>query len=307
MTTRRIVSLLLCISFALAAATGILLGPLMRFVVGISNEGMWRLVHFYATNVTAGLICFHICLNRKALGNYLRVARIRSLFSYTMAAVMLGGVIYFGVSGGNIGCTNPIYEESLRRARATPEPTLISFPEDFEDGNADGWGLGAGWRVTLEDGNYVLSGSSDRWSWAMPKVSGWFNYTLETRVKLINGKFHLNFRASEVPFRSKYTLGIGEKDFYLNRVINEEHLNLTGGPPILELNEWHRLKIVLDGTNIKVYLDDELKLDYSDSGFPLMFGGFTFDIAPNSHALFDDINVKVGELIQMAPTPTEPN
>ena len=307
MRTRRIVSLLLCISFALAAATGILLQPFIRFVVGISNEGMWRLVHFYCTNaLLVPLIFIHILLNRKALGNYLRVARIRSIFSYTIAVIVLVGVIYFGVSGKDLGFTSLFYEEDLRRARSTPEPTLVSFPEDFEDGNANGWRLGPGWEVKLENGNHVLSGSSDRWSWARPQVSGWFNYTLESRVKLINGKFQLNFRRGEVPFRSRYILGMDENGFYLSREVNGEYPNLTGGPPFLELNEWHRLKIILNGTNIKVYLDDKLKLDYTDNDLPFIFGGFSFEVAPNSYAFFDDIDVNVAELIQMTPAPTKP-
>jgi hypothetical protein len=300
MTTRRIVALLLCITFALTVATGILFSPYMRFLVGISNESMWRMVHFYCTDAFLFLICYHIYLNRKALGNYLRVSRIGSIFSFTLAVVILVGVVYFGVYGGDLGVKAPWYEAELYRARSTPEPTLISFPEDFEDGDADGWRLGSGWEVKLEDGNHVLSASSEGWSRAMPQVSGWFNYTLETRVKLISGKFQINFRASDVPFRSGYILGIGETEFYLNREINEEYPNLTGGPPILGLNEWHRIKVVLDGTNIKVYLDDELKLDYTDSDLPFIFGGFSFDVAPNSHALFDDIYVNVGELTQIS-------
>jgi len=306
MTERRIVSLLLCISFALSAATGILFMPFIRFKLGIANESLWRMVHFYSTMAMASLICEHVVLNRKALGNYLRTSRISSLFAYILATIILVGVIYFGVSGGDLGITAPWYELDLYRARSASLPTRISFPENFEDGKADGWRLGPGWEVKLENGNYVLSGLSDKWSSAYPIVSGWFNYTLEARVKLNSGQFHVNIRTSEVPFRSRYTLGLGEKDFYLNRGINERNLNLKGGQPILKFNEWHQLKIVLNGTNIKVYLDDEPKLDYTDSDLALIFGGFTFDIAPNSQAFFDDINVSVGELTQMTPKPTKP-
>ncbi|MFH0914350.1 MAG: hypothetical protein V1849_03565, partial [Chloroflexota bacterium] len=113
---------------------------------------------------------------------------------------------------------------------------------------------------------------------------------------LIKGKFHINFRAGEVPFRSRYFLGIGESEFYLNREIDGKYPNLTGGPPILKLNEWRQIKIILNGTNIKVYLDNELKLDYTDTDLPLIFGKFAFETAPNSEALFDDINVDVVEL-----------
>ncbi len=306
MRIRRITSFLLCIAFAVSAATGILFMPAIRFLVGINNEGFWRLVHFYSTNVLVGLICEHIILNRKALWNYLKTARVLGIFTYTLATIVFTGVIYLGIFGPDLGLTGFFWEETLRRARSTPEPTLITFPENFEDGGTDGWRLSSGWEVKLDAGNYVLSGLSDRWTQAKPQVSGWFNYTIETRIKLIKGKIHLNLRTSEVPFNAGYALGMSEKELYLNRFIDNKHLNVSGGKPILKLNEWHVLKVILNGTNIKVYLDDELKLDYTDTALPVIFGGFNLNIAPDSNAFFDDINVTVGELTQMMLVPVKP-
>lgn len=260
----------------------------------LSNDLLF-LAGFAVVFFTIGVILFRNCLV---------VSRIRSMFSYAMAVVILAGLLCFGFLGGDLRFNNHVslgaFETPPTETPPTPEAIPVSFSEDFEDGNADGWSLGLGWEVKLEDGNYVLSGSGDKWSQAKPKVSGWFNYTLESRVKLIKGRFQVHFRVREEPFLSRYMLGIGEEEFWMNRGINEEYLNLTGGPPVLELNEWHQLKVALSGTNIKVYLDDELKLDYTDSDFPLIFGGIAFQIGPNSHALFDDIDVR------LAPAPTEP-
>jgi len=57
----------------------------------------------------------------------------------------------------------------------------------------------------------------------------------------------------------------------------------------------------VSGANIEVCLDDELKLDYTDSGLSLIPGGFSFEITQTSHALFDDMDVRVSELTQMRP------
>ncbi|HEY33080.1 MAG TPA: DUF4405 domain-containing protein [Dehalococcoidia bacterium] len=304
MGTRRTVSLLLCISFALAAATGILFVPVIRLVIGLNNESMWRMIHFYSSDALAVLICFHIILNRKALMNYLRVARIRSILSYAIAALIFVGVICFGLYGSDLGIAAPWHEEELRRA-CLQEPTLISFPEDFEDGKADGWTLGPGWEVIHEDGNYVLSGSNEQWSSAYPKGSGWFNYTFTTRVKLTSGEFNIGFRRSETPFRSRYLLYMNGEGFGLTREINEEYLNLTGEQLILEPYKWYEVKIVSDGANIKFYLDDELKLDYTDSDFPIIFGSFAFDVGPGSHVRFDDIDVEASEFTQMVVSLTK--
>jgi len=86
---------------------------------------------------------------------------------------------------------------------------------------------------------------------------------------------------------------MNDDGFYLSRGINEEYPNLTGGPPVLEPNEWYQLQISLNKTNIKIYCNDELKCDYTDGELPLIFGGFSFFAGPDSHVLFDDINVKV--------------
>ena len=304
MGTRRTVSFLLCISFAIVAATGMLFVPFIRLVMGLNNESLWRMIHFYASDALAVLIVIHIILNRKALMNYLRVARIRSIFSYTIAALLFVGVICFGLYGNDLGIAAPWHEEDLRRARL-PEPTLISFPENFEDGKADGWTLHSGWEVRYEDGNYVLSGSNEQWSSAYPKGSGWFNYTFTTRVKLISGEFNIGFRRSETPFRSRYSIGMNGGDFWLTREINGEYLNLAGERLLLEPHEWHEVKVILDGKNIEFYLDGELELDYTDSDLPIIFGSFSFDVGPDSHVLFDDINVEVNEFTQMAFAPAE--
>jgi ABC-type multidrug transport system permease subunit len=255
----------------------------------LSNDLLF-LAGFALVFFVIGVILFRNCLV---------VSRIRSLFSYIMAVVILAGLLGFGFFGGDLRFNNHVTLGAFETP-ATPEATPAPFSEDFEDGNADGWSLDTGWEVKLEGGNYVLSGTGDRWSQAKPEVDGWFDYTLESRVKLLKGIFQVHFRMSEEPFLSRYMLGIGEEEFWLNRGINEQYTNLTGGPPILELNEWHRLKVALNGTNIKVYLDDTLKLDYTDNDLPLIFGGISFHIGPDSHALFDDINV------QVAPTPFEP-
>jgi hypothetical protein len=292
MGTRRIISLLLIITFALTAATGILFFPYIRFTIGVKDENFWRYIHFLATSCFFGLIIVHIIVNIKALGNYLKSLRFLSIVAYVLGVVIFVGVFYLALYSSGLGFSSP-FEQAIRNQNSTPETTLISIPEDFEDGKADGWILGTGWEVKLENGNHVLSCTSESWSQATPRVSGWFNYTLETRVKLISGVFQIRFRTGDVPFRSGYMLGIMDTGFYLNREINENNPTLTGGQPLFEKDEWHQLKIILNKTDIKVYCDDELKMDYTDNDLPLIFGGFCFFAGENSNVLFDDINIQV--------------
>lgn len=295
MGMRRFISLLLLITFAVTAATGILFFPYIRLIFGLNDEGFWRYVHFLSTSMFFVFIIIHILINRKALGNYLRSARIFSITAFILAIILFAGILYQGIIGTELGLTGPIYEEDVRRIREAQEPVLITFPEDFKDGDSDGWSLGSGWKVEADNRNYNLTCSSDNWSSAIPKAGdGWFNYTLETTAKVINGDFQLNFRTSERPFRSRYILGFNDTDYNLSREINGNYTHLGGNKiTFTELNEWHKFKVVLKGTSINIYIDNELIMDYTDIDSPLIFGAFSYSVGPNSHVLFDDINVIV--------------
>lgn len=294
MGTRRMISLLLLIVFAMSAATGILFFPYIRGLIGISDEGFWRYLHFVSTSALFVLIIIHILINLKTFGNYLKSSRIFSIIAFSLAIIIFVGILYQGIAGPDRGLTSPIYEEDVRRIRSLPEPNLVSFPEDFEDGQADGWDLGKGWEVKLEDNDYVLACSSDEWSQAFPKAGdGWFDYTLETRVKVIQGEIQIKSRTSERPYNAGYILTLNEDGLHLGRYIVGEYTHLSSSPSFLEYNRWYQISIVMNKTNIEVYVDGEIKLDYNDSDLPLIFGGIAFCTGPDSHAFINDIIVEV--------------
>ena len=174
----------------------------------------------------------------------------------------------------------------------------ILFQDDFEDRNADGWALDPGWDVKLEDGNYVLSGSGHQW--ARPSASKWTDYTIEAKIKLLAGGFHFNFRHNLGEVSSRYFLGMKQEGLYLQKQIGEDFFELFQFPEALELNKWYKAKIVVEGNNIRVYLDNALKIDYTDDDIPIRTGGFAFETLDNSQAYFDDITVIGTTLVQWA-------
>ena len=76
-----------------------------------------------------------------------------------------------------------------------PPNWTILFKDDFENGLADGWNLGPGWNVELDDGKYVLSGEGHSWAW--PDIMGWVDCVIESRMKLVTGGVHFSFRKSD--------------------------------------------------------------------------------------------------------------
>jgi len=182
----------------------------------------------------------------------------------------------------------------------------ILFQDDFEDSIADGWwfwdkqgnfvvGDDSPWSIIKEGNNYILRGSGH--NWAVPNVSGWMNYSVEARIKLIVGSFHFNVRQSPRGYM-RYFIGINEGGFYLSKQTGEnDFFDLAFLSEDISLNTWYSVKIVLNGANIKVYLNDNLKIDYTDEEDPILFGRFAFETLDDSEVYFDDILV-IGEKFQ---------
>jgi len=215
----------------------------------------------------------------------------------------------------------PLPEKPAPTPTPTPAPAPISFPtptpappcpdtlfvteeeallfqDDFEDGNAFSWALGTGWDVSLEGDNYVLTGRGH--NFARPNVGGWSDYTIETRFKLVKGSFHFNLRENSGVGHVRYFLGVHTGGLYLNKQIISDFFDLSQSNVSLRLNQWHTIKAVLDGNNIKVYLDGSLKINYTDSDIPILSGIFSFETLDNSIAHFDDISVTGTHAVQRA-------
>lgn len=164
------------------------------------------------------------------------------------------------------------------------------FADDFEDGNADEWTLESGWSVIEEDNNYVLQGVGHRWTNAGSE--NWMNYTFKTGIKLIQGTVHVNFRGSS---EGRYFLGFNQEGLYLEkqRLNNFTHLEATSDPH--SLNQWYNLTVELQGSNIKVYVDSILKIEYADPE-PLLNGAIAFETLEDSRVYVDDVNVIIDPL-----------
>ena len=91
----------------------------------------------------------------------------------------------------------------------------ILFKDDFQDGNADGWALGPGWNVSRETGNHFLSGC--RHSFAIPNASGWSDYTVEVRFRMVKGRFHFNLRENTKLGHIRYFLAVHTNSLALHK------------------------------------------------------------------------------------------
>ncbi len=177
--------------------------------------------------------------------------------------------------------------------------------DDFEDGIADGWyfsdsegqPLAAPWPVEEDNGSLVLSGSDHTWA-NIDLGSQWTDYSLQVKVKLIIGSVNLNCRVSDI---GRYFINFSENGLSLGKQIwPDTFYDLGSDDTPFGINTWYTVKIVCIQNNLKVYVDGQLRLEYSDPDF-LSYGSIAFETSENSHIHFDDVLV-VGE-----PPPTGEN
>jgi cytochrome c-type biogenesis protein CcmE len=204
--------------------------------------------------------------------------------------------------------TTTVIAESLEKVKAPMEGlyTFLIFKDDFEDGDFSGWVTSVApeveasmWKVEKEGDNYVLSGEGDCWSSTGDQE--WTDYILELKIKLIRGCGEISFRMiqkTEAPERYiikifRYELCLVKGEPYLKE---ERHTDLKCVSVDLDPDEWYTVKTVCQGNNIKIYLNDNLKIDYTDNDEPFLSGMIVLATTPYdegklSHLYFDDVKV----------------
>lgn len=174
---------------------------------------------------------------------------------------------------------------SLKVTRVEWDP----FTDDFGDGDSYGWDAQAGWSVISENGNYVLQGVGHNWVDA--GEAGWTDYTFESKVKLVSGAVHVNFRKCS---DGRYFVVFNEGGLYLKRQFNNwtDFADLAEYAEPYDLNRWYDLKVEVKGSAIKVYVDGALRIDCDDS-FPMAGGAIAYESLDNSQVLVDDVRVTI--------------
>jgi hypothetical protein len=195
------------------------------------------------------------------------------------------------------------------RFTVRPEATrgAVTYQENFNDGLIHtGWTQPAVGQFRVVDevygdkfaqrdvnaNNIIMSNSSS--------VSG--DADISVRVKAVDPTAYPGLAARvSADNKNFYMLRIkpNESKISLGKVINDtlkEPNNLTVSAPI-DVNKWYQLRMVLQGNNIKAYVDDQLLFDVTDGPdvFDTAFTAWTSGKAgirvANARAAFDDLLV----------------
>jgi len=181
---------------------------------------------------------------------------------------------------------------------------VVLFTDNFENGTAENWRMdaplmGNGWSVELDGGNYVLNGSGFTWAQLMNDIGAdWTDYSFKARIKLLDGDIGLNYRLT---VNGWYTVNLSSitlsftKEQPLGVISSLTNISMTTSFGI-----WHNVEVIGVGGNIKVYIDDVLRLDYTDTNNLVSGGIGLFPSQTNSHVHIDDVRV-VGKHPPSAP------
>lgn len=173
----------------------------------------------------------------------------------------------------------------------TPSPTLppcragIWYCEDFDDGKAQFWELESGWSIQ----NDVLNGKGHRF--AILTDHEWSDYRVNYHLNIISGTIHLNYRLSSGSNGFyRYFIGVDENGVSLSRQNNDRFTPLDYQSFYIQRNSWHAVEIYGWGGHLRIYMDDEMVIEYVDENY-ISSGTIAFETLDNSSAQIDNIEV----------------
>lgn len=176
------------------------------------------------------------------------------------------------------------------------------FSDDFERGLAIPWDWEPGWTVDLIDGNHTLHGAGHIWTTLVQSEELGEIDSFESRISLLRGSLHVNYRMSKSGSRYFVTMDGGSltlvKMGYAQRT--PTFTSLSRKDLSIPYGEWHALRITGMGNHLQVYLDNELQIDFTDERDPYLTGAIAFESLDGGEVLVDDVVLK-GQPPQAAP------
>jgi len=191
-----------------------------------------------------------------------------------------------------------------RDQTAVVKPCLLPpngcFRDNFQDGDVDGWEL-SGWDVKKEGGNYFLQGKSSNYAAcdAVPQLGNIRNFSLTFRLKVVslvgdNGVFIIDFREG---LEGDYSFIFEIISIWCVKclVIWEYCLTLGRTSRGIERGKWHDVKIVANGDNIQLFINNILIFNIHDHEEKLKKGSFKFRVQNGAHVHIDDVVITSNE------------
>jgi fibronectin type 3 domain-containing protein len=160
----------------------------------------------------------------------------------------------------------PAYSASA----AETAPSGLLFEDDFQDGNLDGWTLNNSNIISVADdasqaGNKMLYVSSGDEAIASVTADVGNNYVYEAKVKkVVSGAFP-GILVRYTDANNYYLFQPGDNKFALSKRAGGTGATLGEYSIPITTNQWYTLRLVVEGSSIKAYADDNLIFNVTDT------------------------------------------
>lgn len=156
----------------------------------------------------------------------------------------------------------------------TPSMISTSFSDDFTDGDQLGW-VNYNGSFLVKNGEYVSTNvEGGPGVKSIQTATSFSNFTYEAKIQLGSGGdagfvFRVNTPSPGPDAYNGYYAGINSGGNVVLGKANGGWTELKSVKSIVQENTWYSVKIVAQGTNIKVYVDDMQvpKINVSDASF----------------------------------------
>jgi len=168
--------------------------------------------------------------------------------------------------------------------------------EDFEDSKIQLENFSTDsnqWQIVEEmDGNKVFQ-VDNRNGLEYPSFAfgedQWTDYITEYRVKLLDQTGSVGIQVRSDTSSAYYVVDMGVGEMYLAYPTATEWVRLLTKFPPVKLDTWHTFKVIVNGNNIQVFIDNARWIDTDDSRYAK--GAILIFASPGTYAQIDDIKV----------------
>ncbi len=187
---------------------------------------------------------------------------------------------------------NELTGDNFNYAIQKCEYVTYYFFEDFDEGTSwtlDPKSYDPRWSVVFpeDETNGILTNINNDSAYTGFGGSSWTDYTFKLKVKLEQGGANVYVRMGPA---GAYSTSIWENQLLLWKDVEPKPIDLEVKEYPFASDQFYDVKIEAKGNDIKVYVDDNLEISYTDTDNPIPSGGVGLESLPKAY--FDDIIVE---------------
>ncbi|MGW8918834.1 family 16 glycoside hydrolase [Paenibacillus lautus] len=184
--------------------------------------------------------------------------------------------------------TFTIHVMDVNEPPVNPDPTVIRFSDDFEDGNAGGWtSVSGSWDVTTDGTKALIQNQAA--AAVIAAGDSWTDYTYEAKAKMpiTNANAGILFRVQDADNFYMFRIHSAAQKLELYKSVDNVMTLVSSTPFTAQANQWYTMKASIDGNTIKGYVDGELKVEWTNPETELTAGKIGFRTT-SAGVAFDD-------------------